>query len=48
MDKFKSLFAVGLVVMFFTMGALSTGCNTIRGAGEDIEAGGEKVQDVAE
>ncbi|WP_227816929.1 entericidin A/B family lipoprotein [Nitrogeniibacter aestuarii] len=24
-----------------------TGCNTIQGAGEDIEAGGEKVQETA-
>lgn len=24
-----------------------TGCNTIKGAGEDIEAGGEKVQEAA-
>ena len=24
------------------------GCNTIEGAGKDIEAGGEKVQDAAE
>ena len=24
------------------------GCNTIAGAGKDIEAGGEKVQDTAE
>lgn len=23
------------------------GCNTIKGAGEDIEAGGEKVQEAA-
>ena len=25
-----------------------TGCNTIRGAGEDVEATGEAVQEVAE
>lgn len=25
-----------------------TGCNTIKGAGQDIEAGGEKVQEAAE
>lgn len=24
------------------------GCNTIKGAGQDIEAGGEKVQEAAE
>ncbi len=26
---------------------LMSGCNTIQGAGEDIEAGGEKIQDAA-
>ncbi len=25
-----------------------TGCNTLRGAGEDIEAGGEAIQDAAD
>lgn len=25
-----------------------TGCNTLEGAGEDIEAGGEAVQDAAD
>ncbi|MBN1362173.1 MAG: entericidin A/B family lipoprotein [Sedimentisphaerales bacterium] len=25
-----------------------TGCNTVRGAGEDIEAGGEAIQDAAD
>jgi predicted small secreted protein len=26
---------------------VSTGCNTVAGAGKDIERGGEKVQDAA-
>jgi len=26
----------------------SVGCNTVRGAGQDIERGGEKTQDAAE
>ena len=34
---FLSLFAVSLL----------SGCNTFRGAGEDIERGGEAVQDAA-
>mgnify|MGYP003624298176 CR=1 FL=1 len=28
--------------------SLMSGCNTIQGAGEDIEAGGEKIQDAAQ
>ena len=28
-------------------GIVLTGCNTIQGAGKDIERGGEKVQDAA-
>lgn len=28
--------------------ALITGCNTIHGAGKDIERGGEKVQNTAD
>ena len=27
--------------------ALLTGCNTIEGAGKDIERGGDKIQDTA-
>ena len=33
-----------LVAAFFAL----MGCNTIEGAGKDIEAGGEKVQEAAE
>lgn len=29
-------------------GTVLAGCNTMRGAGEDVEAGGEAVQDAAE
>jgi predicted small secreted protein len=29
-------------------GTALVGCNTMRGAGEDVEAGGEAVQDAAE
>ncbi len=38
----KSIIALVLASSF----ALA-GCNTVAGAGKDIEAGGEKVQDVA-
>jgi entericidin B len=36
---------VALIVLL-SIGVL-TGCNTIEGAGKDIERGGEKVQDTA-
>lgn len=35
-----------LAVALFTVSLLS-GCNTMRGAGEDIEQGGEAVQDAS-
>lgn len=34
-----------LSLLAFTMGLAA--CNTMRGAGQDIERGGEKVQDAA-
>ncbi len=33
--------------LLMAVGAL-TGCNTIEGAGEDVERGGQAVQDAAE
>ncbi|SEL57550.1 entericidin A/B family lipoprotein [Halomonas daqiaonensis] len=33
-----------ILISLFTLSLLS-GCNTIRGAGQDIEQGGEAVQD---
>jgi predicted small secreted protein len=41
MKKLLALFALTGVV-------LVTGCNTMSGAGKDIERGGEKVQGAAE
>ncbi|WP_106476176.1 entericidin A/B family lipoprotein [Phytohalomonas tamaricis] len=41
----KRFFAVTFLALF-SMSALSA-CNTIGGAGEDIEKGGEAVQDAA-
>jgi predicted small secreted protein len=32
--------------LFVSMGAV-VGCNTIAGAGKDVERGGEKIQDAA-
>lgn len=40
MKKLMAMFAL------LTFGAL-VGCNTIEGAGRDIERGGEKIQDTA-
>ena len=36
-----------LMVLVMAVGALAAGCNTIEGAGRDLERGGEKVQDTA-
>lgn len=41
----KTLFA-GLVAAAALLGAASlTGCNTLEGAGKDVERAGEKIQD---
>jgi predicted small secreted protein len=37
----------GLIVLFFMMSVLS-GCNTMRGMGEDVEAAGGAMSDTAE
>ena len=42
----KRLITLMLLAMF-SMGTL-TACNTMAGAGEDIQAGGEKIEDKAE
>lgn len=36
-----------MLLALFSMGTLSA-CNTMAGAGEDIQAGGEKLEDKAE
>jgi predicted small secreted protein len=46
MRKLARLIGMALVVL---MGILfAVGCNTIEGAGRDIEAGGEAIQDAAD
>lgn len=37
----------GLIALFFMMSVLS-GCNTMRGMGQDVEAAGGAVSDTAE
>jgi len=32
------------IVFFVMLAALLTGCNTVRGIGEDVEAGGKAIQ----
>lgn len=42
----KALVALFLVGVLGSMGTLSA-CNTVSGAGKDIERGGEKIQDAS-
>jgi len=37
-----------LLVVLLAVAAVSAGCNTIAGAGKDIERGGEKIQKAAD
>ena len=38
-----------LCLVMFTVGSVAlVGCNTMKGAGEDVEAAGEAVQDAAD
>ncbi len=39
----KTIFALLMSSLFVVL----TGCNTVAGAGKDLERGGEKVQDTA-
>ena len=37
-----------MIVLLASMAIMATSCNTIEGAGRDIERGGEEIQDVAD
>ena len=37
-----------LLVVLLAMSAISAGCNTVAGAGKDIEKGGESIQRAAD
>ncbi len=39
---------VRTLLAVFLMAVFATGCNTMQGAGKDIERGGEKIQGAAE
>jgi len=41
-------FLISFAALAIVASAALTGCNTIAGAGKDVERGGEKVQDAAE
>jgi predicted small secreted protein len=41
------VYVILIPIMIFITSMLSA-CNTISGAGQDIEAGGEKIQETAE
>jgi len=36
-----------VLVMLLSIAALSAGCNTVAGAGKDIQRGGEKIEGAA-
>lgn len=44
-DSMKRIMAISLLMT--TLVLLISGCNTIRGAGEDIEQGGQAIQSSA-
>lgn len=45
MEMWKKLFAITLLAAF--VGGLAA-CNTMEGAGEDISAGGDAIEDAAD
>jgi predicted small secreted protein len=46
MKRFKKILAVAFLLTYAMGGA--AGCNTVRGAGKDIEKGGEAIQDASD
>ena len=45
MIRIKNIVCLGLLLAVLF---LFSGCNTVKGAGKDIERGGEKIQDAAD
>jgi len=45
MIRIKNMICFGLLLAVLF---LFSGCNTVKGAGKDIERGGEKIQDAAD
>lgn len=46
-DRFRNILRVG-VFGFLVAGVGLAGCNTIEGAGEDVERAGEEIEEEAE
>ena len=46
MDKIKNLICLTIVILTIAIGVI--GCNTMEGAGKDVERTGEKIQDAAD
>lgn len=46
MNGFKNI--CGLLALLLIAGVVANGCNTVKGAGKDIQKGGEAVEDAAE
>lgn len=46
MNTMKKL--IGTIAVWVMLATILVGCNTMRGAGRDIERGGEKIQGGAE
>jgi entericidin B len=45
--KNKSLPLIAFVTLLFGTALVTSGCNTMEGAGRDVERGGEAIQDAA-
>lgn len=48
MKTVKSLFGTAATLLMLTGSLFLTACNTVEGAGKDIEAGGEVIQKCAD
>lgn len=44
----STLRMLALLTLLLSLGAALAGCNTIRGAGQDVEAAGEAIEEEAE
>ena len=45
---FRKIFTALILVLSIGVSGVLTGCNTVQGAGKDIERGGEKIQQKAQ
>lgn len=48
MSGTKSIFRILLLGVLTSLMFTATACNTVKGAGKDIEKGGEKLQDASD